>query len=75
MDISAHCLLCDQSGDHGSLCSFACVDAAQREIERNVRRYKRLPQGLASDGERYAIAMRNGLLTSAVLSWGTTTSL
>ncbi len=63
------CLLCGKTVERPGLCSSSCVAAAKQEIERNVVRYRRVPPD--ADGDlRYSIATRNGILTSAVLSWG-----
>jgi hypothetical protein len=62
------CLVCQGEVQANGLCSPACVIAAQEEIAQNVRRYRALPHEPAFDDARYAIATRNGQLTSAVLS-------
>jgi hypothetical protein len=69
-----HCLLCGRAAHQPGLCSVACVAAAQQEIDRNVQRYRALARDPSQDDARYAIATRNGLLTSAVLSYSRTVS-
>jgi hypothetical protein len=64
----SHCLVCQDDVQTVGLCSPGCVIAAQEEIAQNVRRYRALPHEKAFDDARYAIATRNGQLTSAVLS-------
>lgn len=79
------CIICHQATSERELCGPACASAAEDEIRGNVSRMRglhratsrRSPPGQRlernapqlADQERYALAYRNGLLTSALMRY------
>lgn len=64
------CIMCaapTQQAD--ACCSLPCVQAAQRELQRNVTRLRQLARRLAPPDARRRVAERNGRLSSALLRW------
>jgi predicted nucleic acid-binding Zn ribbon protein len=64
------CLMCQAPTEQADVCcSLACVQAAQRELQRNVTRLRLLARRLAPPDARRRVAERNGRLSSALLRW------
>ena len=66
---TAICLICGLSLDAPPLmCSWRCADAATTEISQNAARSRRLARRDHDDPGRYALALRNGQLTAALMT-------
>lgn len=72
MEMEGACLICQRPTCPGQgVCSPACATAASREIDRNVnlqRRWQR-QTGRAADDHCDELLLRNGQLSSALLSF------
>lgn len=61
------CSMCQKSGP--AVCSWACVQAATKELDANVEKLRSLPLDDDDGNRRYQLAARNGELTSALMAW------
>jgi hypothetical protein len=69
-DLGWSCIICAApTAQADACCSLACVQAAQRELQRNVTRLRALARRLAPPDARRRVAERNGRLSSALLRW------
>lgn len=69
-DLDLSCIICAAPTEQAdACCSLACVQAAQRELQRNVTRLRQLARRLAPPDARRRVAERNGRLSSALLRW------
>lgn len=68
--LEAACVICAAPTDQVvSCCSLACAQQAERELQRNVARIRRMARHVASNEARRRVAERNGRLSSALLRW------
>ena len=64
---NARCVACGRSG--AELCSYGCLEASMREREDNVARLHQLGDTPTSRALRHELELRNGQITSALMSW------
>ncbi|MFA9429274.1 hypothetical protein [Egicoccus sp. AB-alg2] len=69
VDDPARCVACGVALPGFGCCSFACVRAARRELERNVLQLRRLQSRDGPAETRHRLVARNGRLTAALLTW------
>jgi hypothetical protein len=68
--LEAGCVICAAPTDQvETCCSLACAQRAERELQRNVARIRRMARHVASNEARRRVAERNGRLSSALLRW------
>jgi predicted nucleic acid-binding Zn ribbon protein len=68
--VEPRCVICSSPTDEvETCCSLACAQLAERELQRNVARIRRMTRHVASTEARRRVAERNGRLSSALLRW------
>lgn len=70
MPTDGTCLMCSGPSPDGPCCSTACLQAATRERERNLRQLRALRASPGSEAASAALTRRNGELTGALVAGG-----
>lgn len=63
----AICIVCGSSGQE--LCSWACLEAARLERNRNLTRLRHLGEDASASALRFELTRRNGAIINALMSW------